>query len=400
MQRIFKGGLQLPKFRPTAKQQHWIASERRTANFIRALWKASGQEQRKDPTFLCLLVQLGWNNGQAKTDSRPWRNRKIADYLHIPHGSDRQLAEALHSKFISLTTLQCRAMLKDQTGITGYHTAFRPATLKFVTEHSESIALAFKQVSTTSKNVYEKVSCVAELIDNLGAFHVADKSIDPFKGLTPVLSCLDPQHRFPIMNKLNRPLLKYIGMNTDKDGIVALSKLIGPIYKISDARELDVYTSSIKFPRRPKITTLHTKDGFPEIGLKSEINGIAHIAAKKATITKLHNQLINRLNEYLLWRHITAKESEFDAFIIGWSGRRDLLIEAKTASEGTSGRTQIRQAIGQLYDYRFRLKRNNPIDLAILLPEEPNSDIKGLLYSLGIELLWFNGKKLTGTVKL
>jgi hypothetical protein len=77
------------------------------------------------------------------------------------------------------------------------------------------------------------------------------------------------------------------------------------------------------------------------------------------------------------------------------------LIEAKTASEGVMGRAQIRQAIGQLYDYRFSsLHDNKKVDLAVLLLKEPHRDIKKLLNSLGIEVLWFKGKNLTGTIQL
>lgn len=206
------------------------------------------------------------------------------------------------------------------------------------------------------------------------------------------------------MNKRTHALLQCIGERADKEGIAALSKLIGPTYDIIDARELDVYASSAKFPK-PKMQAaakFPATDGFKDIGLKSEINSLVRIAAKKTTIKKLHNKLINRLNDYLLWRQVTAKESKFDALIIGWEKGRDLLIEAKTASVGVTGRTQIRQAIGQLYDYRFTLmpKNKSKVDLAILLPKEPRSDIKELLDSLRIELLWFKGKRLAGTIRL
>jgi hypothetical protein len=186
-----------------------------------------------------------------------------------------------------------------------------------------------------------------------------------------------------------------------KDGAVALSELIGPTHDIGDNRELDVYANTEKFP---KLKT-HTRrtgsaDAFKDVGLKSEINSIAQIAAKKTTIKKLHNKLINRLNHYLLWSQITAKESKFDALVVGWKKGRDLLIEAKTASEGPAGRSQVRQAIGQLYDYRFTHLPKNKVDLAVLLGREPSRHVQLLLASLGIELLWFKGKALGGTIRL
>jgi hypothetical protein len=38
-------------------------------------------------------------------------------------------------------------------------------------------------------------------------------------------------------------------MKADKEGVLALSKLISPAYDIKDARGLDVYASNEKFPK-------------------------------------------------------------------------------------------------------------------------------------------------------
>ena len=294
-------------------------------------------------------------------------------------------------------------MLREGTGITAYYGAFRPATLAQVKSRSDGIALAFERVSANSGNVHEKVRRVADLIESLGDLRAWGKTVDPFKGLSPALSCLDPQQKFPIMNKRTRAWLEYFGRDANREGIVALSKLIGPSYGIvRDARELDVYLNTQSPPKlgRRIASRSIAANSAKDIGLKSEISSLAQIAAKKSTIKKIHNRLINHLNDYLLWRHFTAKESRFDALVISWKKGRDLLIEAKTASDGTTGRSQIRQAIGQLYDYRFRLMPKDNVDLAILLPREPKSDIEALLNSLGIGLLWFEGKRLTGTIHL
>jgi hypothetical protein len=95
-----------------------------------------------------------------------------------------------------------------------------------------------------------------------------------------------------------------------------------------------------------------------------------------------------------------AKQAKFDALVIDWKKGRNLLIEAKTNSDGVSGRSQVRQAIGQLYDYRFTYMPEDDVDLALLLPKQPGDDVKKLLDSLNIKLLWFKGKTLSGTIKL
>jgi hypothetical protein len=398
------GGLGLPSFQRNDKQQQWVASERRTANLIRSLWKGAGEQQRNDPAFLCLLVQCGWTNAGHKSGGesiRLWRNRNIADYLNAPYASDEQLAQSLQARFRSMSFSKCVSMLGDRTGIALYRNTYRSATLKFLKQHTGEVARAFKQVSTASANGEGKIRRVATLIESLGKISAAGRQVSPFNGLTPVLSCLDPQRKFPIMNQRTRQLLRSIGMKADRQGVVALSKLIGPDYDIRDARELDVYANTEKFPKpKPHARRTYSADAFKDVGLKSEINSIAQIAAKKTTIKKLHNKLINRLNDYLRWRQKTVKESKFDALVIDWKNSRNLLVEAKTASDGASGRAQIRQAIGQLYDYRFTFMAKNNVDLAVLLPKEPSAHVQRLLDSLGIEVLFFKGKSLMGTIHL
>lgn len=144
--------------------------------------------------------------------TRRWRNNKIADYLRVPYGSDQQLAQDLTSRFGSLSLSGCLSIVKERTGITQYYTAYHPATLKFIKRHSIQIALAFRQVSIRSVDVYDKIRTVATLIESHGDISAAGHHISPFNGLTPVLSCLDPQCRFPIMNVRTRNLLRSIGM--------------------------------------------------------------------------------------------------------------------------------------------------------------------------------------------
>ena len=63
------------------------------------------------------------------------------------------------------------------------------------------------------------------------------------------------------------------------------------------------------------------------------------------------------------------------------------LFEAK----GTVERGSIRMAVGQLLDYRRFL---DPAPrLTVLLPTEPREDLRGLLQSAGVDVVWRRGKK-------
>lgn len=68
-----------------------------------------------------------------------------------------------------------------------------------------------------------------------------------------------------------------------------------------------------------------------------------------------------------------------------WIEDRHALIEAKNSDS----RDAVRQAIGQLYDYRRF--HEPPVRLAVLFPYQPNADRLALLRSAGIEAIWPHG---------
>jgi hypothetical protein len=246
---------------------------------------------------------------------------------------------------------------------------------------STDLGGAFQHVTSVASDIEKKISRVATIVQKLGAIEdAAKRQISAFNGLTPVLACLDSQRRFPIMNRRTRDLLHVIGKRSDTQGALVLYKLIG-LYNVTDSFELDVYANDEDFSQvMQHPAKIKGKVDFKDVGFKSEIKSIAYISAKRAIITKRHNQLINRLTEALLWRKVV--EYRFDALVRNWKEGRHLLIEAKTASEGTAGRSQIRQAIGQLYDYRFSHFPGEKIDSAVLLPKKPKQDVQNLVASL------------------
>jgi hypothetical protein len=77
-----------------------------------------------------------------------------------------------------------------------------------------------------------------------------------------------------------------------------------------------------------------------------------------------------------------AQRAESPMYSDAWVKDRNLLIEAKSAQ----GRDALRQAIGQLYDYR-RFHNPDPA-LAVLLAYEPTGDRGALLHSASIATIW------------
>src|ERR1700722_20432879 len=125
-------------------------------------------------------------------------------------------------------------MLEDSTVFALYRNPSPLTSRVSMPKRSGDISLAFRQVSTNSANVYEKVRNVAALIESLGKIPADGRHVSPFNGLTPALSCIEPQKKFPIMNQRTRPLLRSMREKADKEGVVALSRIIGRTYNIRD----------------------------------------------------------------------------------------------------------------------------------------------------------------------
>jgi hypothetical protein len=394
--------MSLPLFDRSAHDE-WVTAELNTARLIRALWANATAAQRRDPDFIAVLVQCGWTNvrnGVGLEATRKWRNDKIAQYLGVPLGSESQLAKELKAQFPRLD--RPFALLKQDTGFTRYYDPFRPSTLRFVRRHADLIAKAFALAATRKLIATAKVALVLSTIAGLPLIRCYGKTVSVLNGITATLACLDPLQRFPVMNKRTLPLLRFIGEQPDERGALALCNWIDRNeVGVRNSFELDVYSLNTKFPPMKHQPIRWAKGEFRDVGIKSELAGFVYLTTNRVRIRRLHNRLTNKLYEYLKGRRGTLKEREFDVVIPHWMPGRHLLIEAKTASVGPGGRAQIRQAIGQLFDYRFSyFGKNDRIDLAILLPSQPPADVQSLLKSLQIEALWFEGSKQKGSVRL
>lgn len=126
----------------------------------------------------------------------------------------------------------------------------------------------------------------------------------------------------------------------------------------------------------------------------SEIHQLDYKIQTKAKIIKARKLEAQLLSDYQFWllkqgrqlQSIKYGALQCDAYE---SGPRNL-IEAKCSSN----REYIRMAVGQLMDYSFqgRKRFGNP-NLAILLPNEPSSDVFDWLESMNIKLVWREKKK-------
>jgi len=214
-------------FKPTRTNREWVRSERRTAAFIRAFWAAASARQRKDPGFLWFLTACAWTNvradGTGDESTREWRNHILANYLGADYQSISALGKALSRAFPKFTAFKASRLLKTQTGITHHYTAIRPRTRRYVLRHARDLCSLFNAVSSRQQPPEKKIRRVATQLARMRRISTPrGGSISPFNPLSPVLACLDPNRRFPIMNQRTHRLLRAIGKEHDGDGAVAL----------------------------------------------------------------------------------------------------------------------------------------------------------------------------------
>lgn len=104
---------------------------------------------------------------------------------------------------------------------------------------------------------------------------------------------------------------------------------------------------------------------------------------------RAEQKLVLRYHDYMAAKGIVVRRKRYlpagevrPIYSDAWVEDRHALIEAKNSDS----RDALRQAIGQLYDYR-RIHQP-PVHLAVLLPYKPNAERLDLLRSASIEALW------------
>ncbi|MBB1261181.1 hypothetical protein [Streptomyces alkaliterrae] len=94
--------------------------------------------------------------------------------------------------------------------------------------------------------------------------------------------------------------------------------------------------------------------------------------------------------------HLEAMGHEIHSFQITIAGEPGALIpdlydatdHVLYEAKGLTTRHNVRMAIGQLADYRRHVPRREELRVAVLLPDEPTSDVRDLLHEEGVELIY------------
>lgn len=388
--------------------EEWAERQRHTHRLARRLADYLFTQSEVAARQLYGLSQLSWITNSSEGVTAGYISRvKIPALGNIlgrefsGNPSLDQVAEIVAKEFNDNSLIE---LVKGHSGFTNLYGAYRNSALCWIVKNYSTLLPLYK-------SAYDPEGEEARLktVEEIAKLPKIPKPNDPERGmkpeyfLTPVFFILDPKIRFPIINgrKNVQNLLKDLGVK-DSDLISQYRAMIGLYGKngINDAADLDqiqedwpdfLDTSEQTVPKQ----LLKKKDiTTGELPLKDE----ADIESIRKSGTVVHRQVHNRLTNQLrdLLKKFTLLEGRVDACMFDVlvkrydSGGNDLLIEVKSSIE----RPHVRMAVGQLFDYQFKLKKDKKPHLAVLLPKRPNEEVVSFLKWMCVGLMWFEDGQL------
>ena len=231
--------------------------------------------------------------------------------------------------------------------------------------------------------------------------------------LTPVVACLDPRARSPIINSRAtvRAKLRVLGLSAATlpeqfDGLTALINQGGFV----DAFALDRASPaqlSRKLPRPVAANVRRSRTTVRPVGndqrpLPEYDDSDVKVLLRALTRVsrRMHNTMTTTLGRLCAKRGLDLLEGRssacrFDALVQNYRGNeRHLLIEVKTSDDPAS----CRLAVGQLLDYRRQLADGQAADLAVMFPKRPKPQTLAFLGFVGVYAIWIRNGRVVGDI--
>jgi len=188
-----------------------------------------------------------------------------------------------------------------------------------------------------------------------------------------------------------------IELNNDLDFMFTI---YDAVKEINDGLRNSTKITRITLSRDVKVKSNLAKiisddQGFFEPRTRDEY--VASFTKSTYTVSPLHEALINDFAKFVRtknWEPLNKKIQNRDLVLQDKSGY-EILIEAK--SVGKSQEQVVRQAIGQLFAYRYVYYQGKDIPLIALFNREINEIWQGLLTSLNIHFVYSKNNKWHGT---
>ncbi|WDE07824.1 hypothetical protein SG34_013620 [Thalassomonas viridans] len=291
------------------------------------------------------------------------------------------------------------------TGFTNFYKAYRNSVYDWVEDNLQVLLPMYKRAflaesSEDRKNLFIEIASTS----GIPKANHPNQLMKPEYFLTPTFFMLDAEIKFPLINgnEWVKNLLKKLevqgrSLPEQHDAMVELYGVGG----IVDAADLDQVGRDIPdFISSPgksaKKKLLEGKDTKSTSALPLKDENDVEAIKNSGTIKqrRIHNQLTNKLLDSL--SSFTLLEGcddscMFDVLVKNYdSEKNDLIIEVKSSIE----KSNIRMAIGQLYDYWYELKDDEEPHISILLPERPDDKAIQFLNWMDIGMLWYEGGDL------
>jgi hypothetical protein len=370
-----------------------LVQERETGRLVRSCYRWLESRGRLRAAELVGLTKLTWitvvaGGGEASGYELKTTIPGLRAVFRLPgeYGSREEVADAL-------PTNELRAMARKPVGIVNLFPAFRGSYVKWV-RRNEAAVRSICTAATRLRTDEDRVK-LARQIDRLPAISRGGGTGGPLpanSALSPLVCCLDPGHRFPIVNNAShvRELLAMSGVyaRNTVDRVRAMLGWIGH-YGIVDAFYLDaaamwgalrplrgvVQREIRKSGRRPGRRTPGRT--LSALGWENAEESQFFRRARTVRVRRMHRKMTNALKKLLEGRFKAKRgphgPGQFDVLVERYEGEgRDLLIEVKSFVDLNA----VRLAVGQLLDYHRHLKNRETTDLAVMLPSEPPELIK------------------------
>lgn len=378
------------------EERKWLQREYDTWRLIRACFAEYVRGKTPTADKLHALCMLTWittgadNTGKVTLPAlRTLTGKEIPD-CHIVNLSDKLADAGITSSIVSAT--------KNPTGFVNFYNAFRYSSRDWFAHRAKAVYALLEKAFVLSRD--EQAKAIYDVIANLDGVDRGGGGgeMSPKNLLTPVIACLDPRKRCPVINGRNAVRQKLKAIGVEKQDLAAqFVALINLVHQggITDAFMLDVV--SVEHLRTFSHAVQRRRSRFKRSAkekplLEKNENEIEVLT--KASLTsyiRIHNSMTNRLRSYCessgrVVCDSSDRECCFDALVKNYDGEyRDLLIEAKSFTDTAF----CRMAVGQLLDYRRQLRGSATTDLAVLFNGTPEQHVLDFLGHVGVKALWF-----------
>ena len=382
--------------------EYWAERQRRTNQLIRIIANHLFESPPVTPIQIYGICKLIWitanHSGAEASYIRSTKIPALSDIFSQDY-SRFSLQEIASELAGVLNAPEAESLILSDTGFTNFYNAYRNTAREWIVQNLDEISPLFKSAVRLKSD--DEGSQLAFAIDRLPSIAKANHDDKPMPAqylLTPAFFALDQRLRFPLINGNSgvTNLLRVLDVK-NQPLISQYHALIG-LYGhggINDAADLDQAGHDLPHfltiqgapPTRQLLQEQETEGN--ELPLKDESDIQSLLEARTVTGKRVHNSLTNKLKSIL--HHYTllegcANRARYDVMVQNYNqGKNNLMIEVKSSIEIA----HIRMAIGQLYSYWHHIyKEKYTPHLAILLPGEPDDEIKALLSWQQIGLLW------------